>query len=77
VKSILQSALLTLSSSDLWIATTVGNSWQFDVKSENDVYTLDEDLEQQVVVTGMGLNERIYSARYIEKKACVVTFRRA
>lgn len=64
------------SENGLRIATTVGNSWQFDVKPENDLYTLDEDLETKGSVTGMGLNEQIYSVRYIDDKAYVVTFRR-
>ena len=67
---------LDQSSDGLRITTTVGNSWQFDVKSENDLYTLDENLEMQGSVTGMGLNERIYSSRYIDDKAYVVTYRR-
>ncbi|WP_414838284.1 beta-propeller domain-containing protein [Candidatus Nanosalina sp. VS9-1] len=64
------------SDSGLRIATTVGSSWQFDVESENDLYSLDEDLEVLGSVQGMGLNERIYSARFIDDKAYIVTFRR-
>lgn len=67
---------LDQSSEGLRIATTVGNSWSFDVKPENDLYTLDNDLEIQGSVTGMGLNEQIYSVRYIDDKAYIVTFRR-
>jgi len=67
---------LDQSSEGLRIATTVGNSWNFDVKPENDLYTLDNDLEIQGSVKGMGLNEQIYSVRYIEDKAYIVTFRR-
>jgi len=67
---------LDQSSEGLRVATTVGNSWSFDVKPENDLYTLDNDLEIQGSVKGMGLNEQIYSVRYIEDKAYIVTFRR-
>ena len=67
---------LDQSDDGLRVATTVGDSWQFNVKPENDLYTLDENLDQQGSVTGMGLNEQIYSARYIDDKAYVVTFRR-
>ena len=67
---------LDQSSEGLRIATTVGNSWNFDVKPENDLYTLDNDLEIQGSVKGMGLNEQIYSVRYIKDKAYIVTFRR-
>jgi len=58
------------------IATTVGDSWQFDVEPENDLYVLDEELEIKGEVTGIGLNETIYSVRYMDDKAYVVTFRR-
>lgn len=58
------------------IATTVGDSWRFDVDPENDLYVLDEQLEIKGEVRGMGLNETIYSVRYMDDKAYVVTFRR-
>ncbi len=57
----------------LRIATTVEAPG---VESENDLYVLDEDLERTGSVTGMGLNERIYSVRYVGDTAYVVTFRR-
>lgn len=58
------------------IATTVGGGWQFDAKSANDLYVLNENLERKGEVQGMGLTERIYSVRYLNDKAYVVTFRR-
>jgi inhibitor of cysteine peptidase len=64
------------SEGNLRIATTVGNSWQFDTESENDLYVLDDELDEIGSVQGMGLNEQIYSVRYIDDKAYVVTFRR-
>jgi len=63
----------------LRIATTVGGGvapWS-DVETENDLYVLDgETLERTGAVTGMGVNERIYSVRYDGDRAYVVTFRR-
>lgn len=61
---------------DLRIATTVGNSWQFDAESANDLYVLDEDLDRKGDIKGLGLTEQIYSVRYVNDKAYVVTFRR-
>lgn len=58
------------------IVTTVGNSWRFDAKSENDLYVLNKDLEIESSLKGMGLEQRVYSARFIDDKAYVVTFRR-
>ena len=67
---------LDRSGKGLRIATTVANSWQFDVKAENDLYTLNNELEQVGSVQGMGLDEQIYSTRFIDNKAYVVTYRR-
>jgi inhibitor of cysteine peptidase len=64
------------SEDNLRIATTVGNSWQFDTESENDLYVLNDELDEIGSVQGMGLDEQIYSVRYIDDKAYVVTFRR-
>lgn len=61
---------------DLRIATTVGNSWQFEAESANDLYVLDEELERKGEIQGLGLTEEIYSVRYVNDKAYVVTFRR-
>ena len=58
------------------IATTVGDSWQFDVEPENDLYLLDNNLDVKGQVQGMGFNETIFSVRYMDEKAYVVTFRR-
>jgi uncharacterized secreted protein with C-terminal beta-propeller domain len=58
------------------VATTVDPSFGR-ADSENDVYTLSVDsLTQQGNVTGMGVNERIYSVRFLDDKGYVVTFRR-
>lgn len=58
------------------IATTVGSSWQFNAESANDLYVLDEQLDMKGEIKGLGLTERIYSVRYVNDKAYVVTFRR-
>ena len=60
----------------LRMTTTVGNSWRFNSKTENDLYVLNNDLEVEDSVKGMGLNERIYSTRFVGDKAYIVTFRR-
>jgi uncharacterized secreted protein with C-terminal beta-propeller domain len=64
----------------LRIATTVGeNSWIFGRwigrESANDVYVLDKNLKIVGSVKDLGLTERIYSARFIEDKGYLVTFR--
>lgn len=67
---------------NLRIATTVGEqfyglSWlaSEEPKSANDIYVLDKNLETKGSVKNLGLTERIYSARFINDKAYVVTFR--
>jgi uncharacterized secreted protein with C-terminal beta-propeller domain len=62
----------------LRVATTVGEGFGFGFGtgvSANDVYVLDENLDIQGAVKGLGLTERIYSVRFIEDKGYVVTFR--
>jgi len=56
----------------LHVATSVtpmGGQW------ENDLYTLDGSLEIEDSVTGMGTDQRIYSVRYVDDRAYLVTFR--
>jgi inhibitor of cysteine peptidase len=55
----------------LRIATTVGMSG----KTENDVYVLDRDLKIVGSVKGLGMEERIYSVRFIGDRGYIVTFR--
>jgi len=57
----------------LRIATTVSG---FGTQSANDLYVLDGDLSVVGSVQGMGLDERIYSVRFMGEEAYVVTFRR-
>ncbi len=64
---------------NLRIATTLGGMWDsvFASSSEsaNDLYVLGDDLKVIGKLLDMGLTERIYSARFIEDKAYIVTFR--
>jgi len=65
----------------LRIATTVGNRTYIPIigsrrgDSLNDVYVLDKNLKQTGAILDLGLTERIYSARFIEDKGYLVTFR--
>jgi len=58
----------------LRIATTIPQV--YGAESENDLYTLDATtLDQLGAETGMGVDERIYSVRYVGDTAYMVTFR--
>lgn len=67
----------------LRIATTVGGRGgfsllgmsSFGIESENDVYVLDEGLRKKGELLGLGLGERIYSARFIGDRGYLVTFK--
>ena len=65
----------------LRIAVTVGDGWfgmgmiGGERQSANDVYILDENLKMTGSVTNLGLTEKIYSARFIQDKGYLVTFR--
>lgn len=64
---------------NLRIATTLGGGWDAifsgNSDSTNDLYVLGPDLKMIGKLLDMGLTERIYSARFIEDKAYIVTFR--
>jgi inhibitor of cysteine peptidase len=71
---------------NLRVATTIGErSWfgrgfmslshRAGILSANDVYVLDENLGQLGSIRDLGLEERIYSARFIQDKGYLVTFR--
>ncbi len=65
---------------NLRIATTVGERrwigfWGGTSESANDIYVLDQDLKIIGSLQDLGLEERIYSARFIEDKGYLVTFR--
>jgi uncharacterized secreted protein with C-terminal beta-propeller domain len=61
----------------LRIATTVGESWwgRGARESVNDVYVLNQGLQVVGSILDLGLNERIYSARFVKDKGYLVTFR--
>ena len=66
----------------LRVAVTIGEGvfgwrWGFGgvTESANDVYVLDNNLKIAGSVKDLGLEERIYSARFIENKGYLVTFR--
>ena len=44
-------------------------------EQENDIYVLDTNLSKIGSIEGLGLGERIYSARFIEDKGYLVTFK--
>jgi uncharacterized secreted protein with C-terminal beta-propeller domain len=56
----------------LQVATTTNPNG---AKWVNDLYTLDEDLEIADSITGMGTEQRIYSVRYVDDRAYIVTYR--
>jgi uncharacterized secreted protein with C-terminal beta-propeller domain len=58
------------------IATTVGDIWNSETKSTNNVYVLNQDLEVVGEVEGIAPGERIYSVRFMGKKAYIVTFKK-
>lgn len=63
---------------NLRVATTVGETWGIfgtAGESANDIYVLDSNLKTKGKIEGLGLTERIYSARFIEDKGYLVTFR--
>jgi uncharacterized secreted protein with C-terminal beta-propeller domain len=57
------------------IATTVGSSWDQTNKSKNNIYILNENLEQISSIEGIAEGEQIYSSRFMGDKAYLVTFR--
>lgn len=56
------------------IATTVGWSWDESNPSTNNIYILDEDLDQISSVEDIAPGESIYSARFMGDRAYLVTF---
>lgn len=60
----------------LRVATTVSGGRTFGAaESANDVYILDSKLKQVGSIFDLGLGERVYSARFIEDKGYLVTFK--
>jgi len=63
---------------NLRVAVTVGGIWNiFGVRSEsvNDIYVLDGSLNTIGSIKGLGITEKIYSARFIGNRGYLVTFK--
>jgi len=60
---------------NLRVATTSGSNMFGAAETVNDVYVLDSKLKQIGSLEGLGLNEQIYSVRFLGKMGYVVTFR--
>jgi len=57
------------------IATTSGNLWNITKETKNNLYVLNDKLEEVGKIIGFAPDEKIYSVRYVEDKAFVVTFK--
>jgi len=58
------------------IATTLGESWfGSQIQSKNNVYVLDSDMNMTGKLEGLAKGERIYSVRFMGKRAYIVTFK--
>ncbi|MGF3554813.1 MAG: beta-propeller domain-containing protein, partial [Thermoplasmatota archaeon] len=57
------------------IATTVGYSWDVNNPSKNNIFVLDENLNQVSSIKDIAPGEQIYSARFLGEKAYLVTFK--
>jgi inhibitor of cysteine peptidase len=57
------------------VATTKGDSWNKEEKSTNNIYTFDMNLNPLGSVEGLAEGERIYSVRFMEHVAYMVTFK--
>ena len=58
------------------IATTIGDLWSEDPPSTNNLYILDANLGQVGSIEGIAPGEKIYSVRFMGKKAYMVTFKK-
>lgn len=58
------------------IATTIGNLWDSQNSSTNNVFVFGPDLKQTGAVEGLAPGEKIYSARFMGKKGYLVTFKK-
>jgi uncharacterized secreted protein with C-terminal beta-propeller domain len=56
------------------IATTVGNNWGEESQSSNNIYILDENLQQISQIENIAPGESIYAARFLGDRAYLVTF---
>lgn len=58
------------------IAITIGEVWNEENPSENNLYVLDEDLELIGKLEGLAPGESIYSVRFMGERGYVVTFKK-
>ena len=57
------------------IATTTGDLWNVTEDTKNNLYVLNDKLEEVGKIEGFAPDEKIYSVRYVGDKAYVVTFK--
>lgn len=57
------------------IATTVGIDWNVTDKTTNSLFILDEDLKEIGKIEELAKGERIYSVRYTNNRAYIVTYK--
>ncbi|MFC4559249.1 beta-propeller domain-containing protein [Virgibacillus kekensis] len=57
------------------VATTKGNMWRGEEPSTNNLYTFDMQMNPVGSLEGLAENERIYSVRFMDNVAYMVTFR--
>lgn len=57
------------------IATTNGIMWNLTDETTNTLYVLNDKLEQVGKLEGLAKGEKIYSVRYVDDKAYIVTFK--
>ncbi|PIZ76009.1 hypothetical protein COY05_02760 [Candidatus Peregrinibacteria bacterium CG_4_10_14_0_2_um_filter_38_24] len=57
------------------IATTKGDMWSENNKSQNNVYVLDSGMSVVGALTGLAKGERIYSTRFVGNRLYMVTFK--
>jgi inhibitor of cysteine peptidase len=57
------------------VATTEGNTWDEEKPSANHLYILDEKLQPVGQIANLARGERIYSARFINDRIYLVTFK--
>lgn len=58
------------------IATTIGTVWNQNTQSTNNIFILDDELSTVSSIRDIAPGERIYSTRFMEEKAYLVTFKK-
>ncbi|WP_077325057.1 beta-propeller domain-containing protein [Virgibacillus siamensis] len=58
------------------VATTKGSAWNDDTPSTNNLYTFDKQMNPLGELTGLAKDERIYSVRFMDEVAYMVTFKK-